>query len=52
LRLGFRQSGLPLKSVEVDFSCDSSDFTTSRFVRWFDHKYGVPRQQHEWVKRH
>ncbi len=31
---------------------DSSGFTTSRFVRWFDHKYDVVRQQHEWVKVH
>ena len=23
-----------------------------RFIRWFDHKYGVVRQQHEWVKVH
>ncbi len=29
-----------------------SGFTTSRFVRWFDHKYGAVRQQHEWVKVH
>jgi transposase len=46
------ESSLPLKSVEVDFACDSSGFTTSRFVRWFDHKYGAVRQQHEWVKVH
>jgi transposase len=45
------ESSMPLKSVEVDFACDSSGFTTSRFVRWFDHKYGA-RQQHEWVKVH
>ncbi|MGH6767748.1 MAG: transposase [Xanthobacteraceae bacterium] len=45
------ESSLPLKSVEVDFACDSSGFTTSRFHRWFDHKYGA-RQQHEWVKVH
>lgn len=45
------ESSLPLKAVETDFACDSSGFTTSRFHRWFDHKYGV-RQQHEWVKCH
>jgi transposase len=43
---------LPLKMVEADFAVDSSGFTTSRFIRWFDHKYGVVRQQHEWVKVH
>jgi transposase len=46
------ESALPLKVVEVDFAADSSGFTTSRFIRWVDHKYGVVRQQHEWVKVH
>jgi predicted nucleic acid-binding Zn finger protein len=46
------ESSLPLKAVEVDFAVDASGFTSSRFVRWFDHKYGVVRQQHEWVKVH
>jgi len=46
------QSSLPLKSVEVDFAVDSSGFTTSRFTRWFDHKYGQVREQHDWVKCH
>jgi len=46
------RSALPLKMVEVDFAPDSSGFTTSRFIRWFDRKYGKPAQQHEWVKCH
>ncbi len=46
------QSSLPLKAVESDFAVDSTGFTTSRFVRWFDHKYGVVRQEHDWVKCH
>jgi len=46
------RSALPLKAVEVDFAADSSGFTTSRFHRWFDHKYGVERQEHDWVKVH
>jgi transposase len=46
------ETSLPLKTVEVDFAADSSGFTTSRFIRWFDHKYGAVRQQHEWVKVH
>ena len=46
------ESSLPLKAVELDFAVDSSGFTTSRFIRWFDHKYGAVRQQHEWVKVH
>ena len=46
------QSSLPLKSVESDFAVDSSGFTTCRFTRWYDHKYGQVRQQHDWVKCH
>lgn len=46
------KSSLPLKAVEIDFAADSSGFTTSRFHRWFDHKYGVERQEHDWVKVH
>src|SRR6185437_1704248 len=46
------QSSLPLKSVEVDFAVDSSGFTTSRFSRWYDHKYGRLMQAHHWVKAH
>jgi transposase len=46
------RSSLPLKTVEVDFAPDSTGFSTSRFVRWFDHKYGVIRTGHDWVKVH
>jgi transposase len=46
------QSALPLTAVEVDFACDSSGFTSCRFHRWFDHKYGKERQEHEWCKIH
>src|ERR1043166_148393 len=52
LRALIAESSRPLKAIEVDFAADSSGFTTSRFIRWFDHKYGVVRQQHEWVKVH
>ena len=52
LRNLITESSLPLKSVEVDFAVDSSGFTTSRFTRWFDHKYGEVKQQHDWVKCH
>jgi transposase len=45
-------SSLPLKSVDVDFATDSSGFATSRFVRWFDEKYGCVRQKAQWVKTH
>jgi transposase len=46
------QSSLPLRSVETEFAADSSGFVTSRFIRWFDHKYGQVREQHDWVKCH
>jgi transposase len=46
------RASLPLKSIEMDFAIDSSGFATSRFVRWFDHKYGVVRQKYDWVKVH
>jgi transposase len=52
LRTLITQSSLPLKSVEADFAVDSSGFTTSRFTRWFDHKYGKVREKHDWVKCH
>lgn len=47
-----RQSSLPLASVETTFAPDSSGFCTSRFTRWFDVKYGVTREEAEWVKLH
>jgi transposase len=52
LRALITESSLPLKAVELDFAVDSSGFTTSRFESWFDHKYGVTRRQHTWVKAH
>jgi transposase len=46
------RSSLPLKAVETVFAPDSTGFSTSRFVRWFDEKYGVERSGHDWVKAH
>jgi transposase len=46
------KSALPLKSIESDFAVDSTGFMTSRFTRWFDKKYGVVKQKHDWVKAH
>jgi transposase/predicted nucleic acid-binding Zn finger protein len=46
------RSALPLKSVEKDFAVDSTGFTSSRFIRWFDQKYGCVRQEHTWCKAH
>jgi transposase len=46
------QSSLPLRSVETAFAPDSSGFSTSRFVRWIDEKYGSERSGKAWVKAH
>jgi transposase len=46
------QSSLPLRLMETNFAPDSSGFSTSRFVRWFDEKYGCERSSHDWVKAH
>jgi transposase len=46
------ESSLPLRSVETDFAADSSGFSTCRFTRWFDIKYGVTKQKQDWVKCH
>jgi transposase len=45
-------SSLPLKTVETNFAVDSSGFSTSRFVRWFNKKYGKEIDNREWVKVH
>jgi hypothetical protein len=47
-----QRSSLPLRSVETTFAPDSSGFCTSRFIQWFDVKYGITREQAEWVKVH
>ncbi len=46
------QSSVPLQAVETEFAPDSSGFSTSKFVRWYDEKYGVERSGHDWVKTH
>jgi transposase len=45
-------SSLPLKAVESDFAVDSSGFSTCRYVRWFNKKYGRETDNREWVKAH
>ncbi len=46
------ESSKPLAAVETDFAVDSSGFSTCRFVRWFDMKYGKTMEEREWVKVH
>jgi transposase len=45
-------SSLPLRTIETTFAPDSTGFSTSRFVRWFDEKYGATRSGRDWVKAH
>jgi transposase len=45
-------SALPLKAMESNFSIDSSGFSTSRFSRWYDHKYGKEKDVRVWYKAH
>ncbi len=45
-------SSLPLKAVEADFAVDSSGFSTSRFVRWYNKKYGREVDNRQWIKCH
>jgi transposase len=45
-------SSLPLRAIETDFAPDSSGFSGSRFVRWYDEKYGKACLEHDWVKAH
>ena len=45
-----RESALPLRAVEIDFAVDSTGFSTCRFVRWYDQKYGIVRQRAEFIK--
>lgn len=46
------ESSLPLQSIESDFAVDSSGFSTSNYVRWFDVKYGNNEDWHDWIKMH
>ncbi len=45
-------SSLPLREIEKDFAVDSSGFSTSRFGRWFDYKWGKERKTKIWIKAH
>lgn len=45
-------SATPLASVEKDFTIDSSGFSTSRFARYFDYKWGKQTKYRIWMKAH
>ena len=44
------QSAAPLAAVETEFAVDATGFATSRFARWFDHKWGKEMSKRQWVK--
>lgn len=46
------ESARPLRTVESCFAIDSSGFGTSKFERYYDHKYGTTRMKAKWVKTH
>lgn len=45
-------SSAPLSTVESQFAIDSTGFSTSRFGRWFDKKWGKSTEYRVWVKLH
>jgi hypothetical protein len=45
-------SSLPLKAAESDFAVDPLGFSTSRFVCWYNKKYGREADNRVWVKVH
>lgn len=45
-------SSLPLAGLETVFAPDSSGFSTSKYVSWFNARYGHEQDNHDWVKLH
>jgi transposase len=45
-------SARPLRGVETKFAIDSSGFGSSKFERYYDHKYSITRQRSVWTKIH
>ena len=46
------RSAAPLSVVESQFAADSSGFSTCRFDRWYDAKWGKEKSQRHWLKAH
>ena len=46
------ESAKPLSAVEDSFAIDSTGFSTSTYVRWFDHRYGKEKSYQRFVKCH
>ena len=45
-------SAAPLSVVESTFAADSSGFSTCRFDRWYDAKWGKEKSKRQWIKAH
>jgi transposase len=45
-------SSLPLAGFESVFAPDSSGFSTSKYVSWFNARYGHEQDNHDWIKLH
>jgi transposase/predicted nucleic acid-binding Zn finger protein len=45
-------SSLPFKAIETEFAVDSSGFSSCKFDRWYDEKWGRVKSEHSWVKVH
>lgn len=46
------RSAFPLRAIESTFAPDSTGFSTSRFIRWYDEKYSREQSGRAWVKVH
>jgi len=46
------ESSLPLREVESNFAVDSSGFSTTNHITWYDHKYGDAHEKGYWLKAH
>ena len=46
------QSAAPLADIESQFAADSSGFSTCRFDRWYDEKWGKEKSHRKWMKAH
>jgi hypothetical protein len=45
-------TSLPLAAIETTLGVDSSGFSTSRFERYYNFKYGKDKLQKGWIKAH
>lgn len=52
LKALIEESATPLKAAESQFAVDASGFSTCRFERWYDAKYGRERSARKWIKAH